>query len=141
MAVLLTTKSMQKYYESRVPEHYINYEFFRGKGFNKTKAKYNLNERQLQLILVAYYHERSNNSDWCIADLYKSITETSSNNLFHVTYVLIEEGFVSRVDKGVFCLTEKGRLVVSYFAKAFQGEWKSEMAKANAKGEEVVCQN
>ena len=101
------------YLTNRRVGHYTAYEFIRGASFNRARKKYNLKERQLQTILIAHYVERTQNTEWGINEIAFSVTESTKSTVWNRIIDLINEGFIEKLDKGVYRLSEKGREVVN----------------------------
>lgn len=116
--------------------NYLSYEATRNYCFNGIREKFNLTERQLQIILVANYIEKLGLSDWGVADLSESITEIQESNLYGRLYELIEEGYVEKVSRGRFKSTE----AASRIAQSFQYRFTQKTNELNEKGGKS-CQN
>lgn len=97
----------------------ISHEATRNYCFNKIRAKYNLTERQLQVILVASYFEKCGLPDWGVSDIGKSITEIQESNLYGRLYELIDEGYIQKVSRGRFRCTESANRVALSFQYRF----------------------
>ena len=116
--------------------NYLSYEATRNYCFNGIREKFNLTERQLQIILVANHLEKCGASEWGVSDLGESITEIQESNLYGRLYELIEEGYVQKVSRGRFKCTQAANRI----ALSFQYRFTQKTNEMNKEGGES-CQN
>jgi predicted transcriptional regulator of viral defense system len=105
--------------QKRTPNAFLKFEYLRSAAFTTIKEKYGLNDIELRLLLAGQYVDRRTASTFSVKDLEDTFPQTGLRVAFRAIKSLTDKGLFSKIDRGVYTITEDGKQMVRIYGRAF----------------------